>query len=212
MDFLAVVAAGAPWTIALTVSSFATGAILGLPLCLMLLSAWKPLQWLARFIILTMRSVPPIVWLFLIFFGFGSGLLAISPFEAAWIGLGLIVAANMAEVYRGAFAAIPAGEREAAIALGLPLRHRFLDVIAPQLVRIALPSAATYAISLLKDTAIASTIGVHEVAFQAYHLSQETFHSLDIFAIAGLFYIAISLLTAWAARHVDCSLKRSLAR
>lgn len=170
------------------------------------------MQWLARFIILTMRSVPPIVWLFLIFFGFGSGLLQISPFEAAWIGLGLIVAANMAEVYRGAFTAIPAGEREAAIALGLPLQYRFRDVIAPQLVRIALPSAATYAINLLKDTAIASTIGVHEIAFQAYHLSQETFHSLDIFAIAGLFYIVISLLAAWVSRHMSRSMKLGLAR
>jgi polar amino acid transport system permease protein len=210
--FFTTIAQGIPWTIALTVSAFATGALLGLPLCMMLMSPARPLRWLARLLVLTLRSVPPIVWLFFIFFGIGSGLLEISPFQAAWIGLGLITAANMAEIYRGAFAAIHPGQREAAIALGLPGRYRFMDVVAPQLLRIALPSCGTYAIGLLKDTAISSTIGVNEIAFEAYHLSQRTFHSLDVFAVAGLLYVLISLPMAWIAHWADRSMRRRLAR
>jgi len=211
-SFVTTIAAGIPWTVLLTVSAFGTGIVFGIPICMMLMSRIIILSLLGKFIVLMLRSVPPIVWLFFIFFGIGSAWAEVSPFEAAWIGLGLITAANMAEVYRGAFAALSPGQHEAATALGLPLRHRFVDVIGPQVVRVAIPSAATYAISLLKDTAIASTIGVHEIAFQAYHLSQSTFHSLDLFAVAALLYILISLPMAWLTRWADHAMKRGLAR
>jgi len=170
------------------------------------------IRYLGAALTLTLRAIPPIVWLFFIFFGIGFGYLQISPFAAGAIGLGLITAANMAEIYRGALAAIHPGQWEAAFALNLSSRHRFIDVIGPQLLRVALPSGATYAIGLLKDSAISSTIGVNEIAFQAYHTSQRTFHSLDVYAIAGLLYILISLPMAWATRWADIRLRARVAR
>lgn len=208
---LAEIAAGIPWTIALTLVAFVLGAGLGLPLCALHFSRLGLLRFVGRAIVLTFRSIPPIVWLFFIFFGVGSGLFQISPFQAAALGLGLITAANMAEIYRGALAAIHPGQWEAALALNLASRHRFADVIGPQLLRVALPSGATYAIGLLKDSAVASTIGVSEIAFQAYHTSQRTFHSLDVYAFAGLFYILLSLPMAWAARWVEVKLRARVA-
>jgi polar amino acid transport system permease protein len=206
------IAAGIPWTLAVTAAAFILGATLGLPLCGMRFSRLGVVRSFGAAITLTLRAIPPIVWLFFIFFGVGSGYMRINPFEAATIGLGLITAANMAEIYRGAVAAIHHGQWEAALALNLSSRHRFLDVIGPQLLRVALPSAATYAIGLLKDSAISSTIGVNEIAFQAYHTSQRTFHSLDVYAIAGLLYILISLPMAWATRRVDVRLRARVAR
>lgn len=211
-DILRSIAAGIPLTLALTIVAFVVGAVLGLPLCATRFSRFGAVRFLGAALILTFRSIPPIVWLFFIFFGIGSGYLQISPFEAAATGLGLITAANMAEIYRGALAAIHPGQWEAASALNLPSHHRFLDVIGPQLLRVALPSAATYAIGLLKDTAISSTIGVNEIAFQAYHTSQRTFHSLDVYAIAGALYILISLPMAWATRWADVRLRARVAR
>jgi polar amino acid transport system permease protein len=206
------IAMGIPWTLAVTAVAFAIGAALGAPLCAMRFSAFVVVRYLAASLTLILRAIPPLVWLFFIFFGLGFGYLQINPFEAAAIGLGLIAAANMAEIYRGALAAIHHGQWEAAFALNLSTRHRFVDVIAPQLLRVALPSGATYAIGLLKDTAIASTIGVSEIAFQAYHTSQRTFHSLDVYAIAGLLYILISLPMAWATRRADVRLRARVAR
>jgi polar amino acid transport system permease protein len=211
LEIMAAIAAGIPWTIALTVVAFIVGAALGLPLCAMSFSQLRAIRALATTLVLTLRSIPPIVWLFFIFFGLGSGLLQISPFQAAGTGLGLITAANMAEIYRGALAAIHLGQWEAAFALNLSSKHRFIDVIGPQLLRVALPSGATYAIGLLKDSAVASTIGVGEIAFQAYHTSQRTFHALDVYAIAGLLYILISLPMAWMSRWVDRKLRARVA-
>jgi polar amino acid transport system permease protein len=212
LDILQAIAAGIPWTLALTATAFVIGAILGQPLCAMRFSQLTAVRLLATSLILTFRSIPPIVWLFLIFFGLGSGYLQITPFQAAAAGLGLITAANMAEIYRGALSAIHPGQWDAASALNLSTRHRFLDVIGPQLLRVALPSSASYAIGLLKDSAIASTIGVSEIAFQAYHTSQRTFHALDIYAIAGLLYILMSLPMAWLTRWADVKLRARVAR
>jgi len=212
LDDLQAILTGIPFTLALTLVSFAVGGLLGLPLCALRLSRFALLRFLALSLILIFRAIPPIVWLFIIFFGIGFGYLQLDPFTAGAIGLGLITAANMAEIYRGALTAIHAGQWEAATALSLSMRHRFVDVIWPQLMRIALPSAATYVIGLLKDSAVASAIGVHEIAFQAYHVSQETFRGLDVYAAAGLIYIVLSLPIAWLARWTDLRLRAKVAR
>lgn len=212
LEDLATVFVGIPFTIALTLASFLIGASLGLPLCWMRLSRFAAVSFLATSLILICRSIPPIVWLFLIFFGLGSGYITLDPFTSAAIGLGLITAANMAEIYRGALAAIHPGQWEASHVLNLSPRHKFIDVIAPQLTRIALPSATTYVIGLMKDTAVASAIGVHEIAFEAYHLSQQTFRGLDVYASAGLLYIVISLPVAAIARWADLQMRMRVAR
>jgi polar amino acid transport system permease protein len=209
---LAAIFVGIPYTILLTLVAFAIGALLGLPLCALRMSRIGVARLLATAVILVFRAIPPIVWLFIIFFGIGFGYVQLDPFSAAAIGLGLITAANMAEIYRGALSAIHAGQWEAATVLSLSRRHRFMDVIGPQLMRISLPSAATYVIGLLKDSAVASAIGVHEIAFQAYHVSQETFRGLDVYAAAGLLYIVISLPIAWLARWTDLRLRARVAR
>ncbi len=212
LDNITTVMVGIPFTLALTLASFLLGAALGLPLCAMRMSRNRFLGFLGTALILTFRAIPPIVWLFVIFFGIGFGYLQLDPFSSAAIGLGLITAANMAEIYRGSLAAIHVGQWEASTVLNLSARHRFIDVIAPQLVRVALPSATTYAIGLLKDSAVASAIGVHEIAYEAYHLSQQTFRGLDIYAAAGLLYILISLPIAWLARWTDTRLRAVVAR
>ena len=212
LEDLRAILVGIPYTIALTLVSFAIGVLLGLPICAMRLSKVALLRFLAAALILTFRSIPPIVWLFFIFFGIGLGYLQLDPFSSAAIGLGLITAANMAEIYRGGLLAIHSGQWEAATVLNLTPRERFVDVVGPQLLRIVLPSATTYVIGLLKDTAVSSAIGVHEIAFQAYHVSQETFPGLDVYAAAGVLYIAISLPMAWFARWTDLRLRSRVAR
>jgi polar amino acid transport system permease protein len=209
---LSAIVAGLPLTVALTLAAFMFGAVLGLPLCWMRQSHIRVVAFLGTALILTFRSIPPIVWLFLIFFGIGTGYITLSPFTAAVSGLGLITAANMAEIYRGGLYAIHPGQWEASTVLNLSVRHKFVDVIGPQLFRVALPSAATYVIGLLKDTAVASAIGVHELAYQAYHLSQETFRGLSVYAAAGVIYILLSVPIAWLARWADVRLRAAVAR
>jgi len=206
------IAAGALWTLALTAVALLIGVAFGALLCAMRTSQSRLLSAIAALLILTFRSVPPIVWLFLIFFGIGADFVSHCPFQAAAIGLGLITGANLGEIFRGSLAAIHHGQWEAARALNLPRYSRFVDIIGPQLLRVALPSVATYSIGLLKDTAIASVIGVQEIAFQASHVSQRTFIGLEVFAIAGALYILLSVPMAWLTRLIDRRLRLRVAR
>ena len=207
-----VVASGVIWTVALTVGSLSFGLVLGVPLCIMRLSRFAIVRQTGAIVILLMQSIPYILMLFLIYFGIGSGYLNLTPFQAAVIGFGLVTGANVAEIYRGALKAIHPGQWEAIAALNMPARSSFRDIIAPQLLRIALPSIATYTIGLMKESALASTIGVSDIAFYAHQEAERTFKGLEVFAIAGLLYMALSIPIAGLARYSDAKLQGRIAR
>jgi polar amino acid transport system permease protein len=211
-DILPMLLAGVPWTLGVTLCAFAAGVVLGFPLCALRMARTPLLAALGAAIVLTVRSIPPIVWLFFIFFGIGGGYISLSPFVAAVVGLGLITAAQMAEVYRGAFAAIPDGQYEAAHVLNLSAPQRFFDVVLPQLTRISIPTAATYAIGLLKDSAVASTLGVSDISFQAYQVSQQTFQGLGVYSAAALVYLVLSVPVALASRWLSATLQRRISQ
>lgn len=203
---------GLPWTLALTITALFIGLVLGVPLMLARTSKHYWFRISAACIITFVRSIPPIVWLFALFFGLGSGYLRIAPFPAAAIGLGLIAAAYMAEIYRGALLSINRGQWEGAAALGMHPIRMWLDVIMPQLFRVALPAMATYAIGLLKDSAIASTIGVTELTFYANQSSMATYRGLETFSFVALVYIALSLPVAWMSRGIDAQMRKKVSR
>lgn len=203
---------GLAWTVALTIGSFTIGAILAMPLLAARRSRFFPARLLASIVIQIVRAIPPILWLFIIFFGLGMSYFPISPFVAALAGLGLIAAANMAEIYRGALNSIHHGQWEASTALDLGRWYTMRDIVAPQALRVALPSAASYLIGLMKETAVASTIGVTELVYQGNQLSQLTFRGLEVFAFVGLFYIFLSLPVAWLSRVADAHLRSKVAR
>ena len=209
---LGLILRGLPWTILITVVSLLIGCVLGYPIMMGRNARSLPIRLVSIAVISLVRAVPPLVWLFIIFFGVGTGAFSMSPLTAALIGLGLIAATNMAEIYRGGLISIHHGQWEAAQALNLGRTHTFRDVIAPQMFRVALPSSATYAIGLMKDTAIASTIGVPELAYQGARLTQETFQGLKVFGMVGLIYILLSLPIAWLSRRADLYLRAKVAR
>ena len=213
LDGALLIAGGIQWTLVVTVCSFLLGAALGVPICAMRVSRSHVLNGVSVSLIVLLGSVPPIVWIFLLYFGLGSGFLTINPVPAAIIALGVITAANMAEIYRGALNSIHPGQWDASHALGLPAWSEFFDVMVPQLFRVTLPSATTYLIGLLKDSAIASTIGVAEIAYLASFLANKQFNaSLQIFAFAGALYILISLPLAAVARVADARLRSKVAQ
>ncbi|RWB69975.1 amino acid ABC transporter permease [Mesorhizobium sp.] len=203
---------GVPWTLGVTGAALLFGIIFGFPLLMLRQSRFSALRGLMLVLIALVRGVPPIVWLFIIFFGIGTDLIQINPFSAAVITFGFIAATNMAEIYRGGLLAIHHGQYEAAESLNFNRWYKFWDVIFPQMTRVAIPSTATYAIGLLKDSAIASTIGVRELAYQGRYVTEATFHGLPVLALVGAFYILASLPIAVIARRTDAKLRRSVAR
>lgn len=203
---------GVPMTLAVTAAAFGLGMVGGVPLLLMRQSRRLLVRAPAMFVIDLIRAVPPIAWLFLIYYGLAQQGLHLGSFLAAAAGLGLFSSAHMSEIYRSGLLAVGRGQWEAARAVGLSEWRVLADVVAPQALRVVIPPSASYAINLLKDSAVASVIGVSEIAFQANAQAQATFRGLTVFALAALVYIVLSVPLAIASRVMDRRLQEVLVR
>ena len=204
---LEMIASGIWLTLLVTGLSLLFGAVLGLPLVAARRSRHPVLRAASTIYVNVVRSIPPITWLFLIYFGLPQYALKLSTFEAAVVGFSIISSAYLAEAYRAGLLSIPVGQWEAATALGMGFVDRTRHIITPQAFRVFLPVIAAFTIGLLKDSALASTIGVHEITYQANLAAKTSHNGLLAFSIAGLIYIAISLPLALATRRVDRSLR-----
>lgn len=212
MDMFWAILAGAPMTVFITAAALAIGVIGGIPLVLGRRSRFRAARMVSRFLIEVLRGVPPLVWLFLIFFGFGTSMTWMTALMASIAGLGLIACAYMAEIYRGGLSAISIGQWEAAEALGMNHRSVLAKVIGPQVFRVSVPAAATYGIGLIKDSSVVFTIGVADITFKANQQSHQSSDALTPFLIAGLVYIIITIPCAWGSRALDANLKKRVAR
>jgi polar amino acid transport system permease protein len=209
-----IVAQGIAATLQLTVVGFAIGAILGLPLLAMRVSRLWVLRATARSFIEIARGVPLIIWLFLIYNGptqFNPALGSVfTSWRSAVFAIGLVSAAYMAEIYRGALRAVNDGQFEASRALGMSQLDTATRIVGPQMVRVAIPASASYAIGLLKDSSLASTIGVFEITYFATTASSNS-SSVTPFFVAGLYYVALTFPSAWAARRLESKMLERVA-
>ncbi len=201
------IASGIGLTLLVTGLSLLFGGILGLPLVAARRSPRALLRGVATTYINVVRSVPPITWLFLIYFGFPQYALRLSTNGAAILGFSIISSAYLAEAYRAGLLSIAEGQWKAASALGMSFVNRTRYIITPQAFRVFLPIIAAFAIALLKDSALASTIGVHEITYQANLAAKTSHNGLVAFTIAGLIYIAISLPLAVVTRRIDRTMR-----
>ncbi len=161
------------------------------------------------------RGVPELVLLLLIYYGlptlvkdtlagFGHDVsLGIDPFAAGIGTLSLIYAAFACEVYRAAYLAVPAGQREAALALGLPPAATFRRVILPQMMRYALPGLGNVWMVLVKATALISIIQLPELMRNADIAARSTRMPFTFFFMACLLYLALTLVSMWGQARLE---------
>jgi polar amino acid transport system permease protein len=209
-ELLLAIAQGVKLTLYITGASLVIGGLIALVLAAAARSRLAIVRGVATLYINIVRVIPPLTWLFLIYFGLPQWALRLTTIQAAIVGFSIIASAFMAEIYRSGLLSIPAGQREAAHALGLSTFTTVRHIITPQAFRVALPAIATYAIGLLKDSALASTIGVQEITYFAQQSARQSHQGLIAFATAGVLYIAISLIVAVVARRVDFTLRRKI--
>lgn len=211
MEALLAVLIGLPMTLVVTGAAFGIGLIGGIPLMLGLRSPLLPVRAATRLVVDIIRGVPTIVWLFLLYFGVSIGGARLDSLSAAIVGLGVIASAYLAEIYRGGFSTVARGQAEAAQALGLGRGTVFRRILAPQALRTSLPSITTFLLALLKDSSIASTIGVTEMVFAATTFARQnpTTAGLTPFFLAAGVYVLVSIPLAIVARRLDSRLTRS---
>ncbi|GAB7006481.1 amino acid ABC transporter permease [Nocardioides sp. AN3] len=211
MEALRTVMLGLPMTLVVTAGALLIGTVLAVPLTLGLEHRRGPVWFLCRAAVDLVRGVPPVVWLFILFYGISLGTVRLSALSAGIGALGLVASAYLAEIFRGSLKSIHFGQAEAATALGLSLRATWVHVIGPQAWRTALPAYTNYAIALLKDSSIVSIVGVAEIVSRSGQLSRTSDLGIFVFVLAGGVYVLLSILLAWGSRHLHHRLHEAVA-
>lgn len=179
-------------TAALSVAGFALALALGLLLALCQTSSVAALRGFASLYVTIVRGVPLLALLFLLYFGLPGIGIVFDAFGAAVTGLALCFAAQIAELFRAGLKAIPAGQGEAALAVGLTPAQNLRLIILPQVTRIILAPMIVTFVSLLKDSSLASLITVNELVLTGRAMATEYFLPLQIYVAVGLCYFAIA--------------------
>jgi polar amino acid transport system permease protein len=180
---------GAVTTLWLTLAAIAGGLVVGCALALARLSA--P----AHFYIWVFRGTPLLVQLIIIFTGLPQLGLKLSVIESALLGLILNEAAYLAEIVRGGIQSIPAGQTNAARAVGFSSAQTMRYIVLPQAMRLIVPTLGNSINGLLKTTSITSVISMEELLRRTQVLIQEKFMVLELFIVAAIYYLLMT--TAW---------------
>ncbi len=179
-----------------TVSMFAWALVIGtagaLALALMRMSAAKPLRWFAIGFGWLFRGIPLLILLFFAFFALPELGILLSPFLAAIVGFSLWTAAYQAEVIRSGIIAVPPGQAEASEALGMTKAHYMRRIILPQGLRIMVPPFTGNAITLLKQTSLATLVTVPEMALLTQRIFSNNFKFVEPIFVLGMIYLAMT--------------------
>ncbi|MBD7935951.1 MULTISPECIES: amino acid ABC transporter permease [Cytobacillus] len=173
------------------------GFLLGIILSLCKISKIKLLNWLANAYTSVFRGTPLILQLMIIYFGSPQVLgFQIEGVTAAIIGFALNSAAYISEIIRAGIQAIDKGQQEAAMALGVPYRPTMVNIILPQAMKNILPALMNEFITLTKESALVTTIGVMDVMRRAYQVGANQYQFMEPLLLAGIiYYILVTILT-----------------
>ena len=205
--FLPSLMQGAMVTISLALASMAMALLLGLAGALATLSGSRVARTVAWVYTTLVRGVPDLVLMLLIFFGgqvaVNAAALAlghedyidIDPYLAGVLTIGFIFGGYLSEAFRGAFLAVPPGQREAGLAYGFSAWQIAWRITLPQMLRHALPGLANIWLVLLKSTAIVSVIGLSDLMTRGQQAAGTTREPFVFYLAVALIYLIFTSLS-----------------
>lgn len=140
-----------------------------------------------------MRNTPFLVQLFFIFFGLPSLGIRLDPILAAMLAMTLNMAAYTIEIVGAGLDAVPGGQTEAALALGLRPRQVFMKIVLPQALKVIYPALTSQIVIMMLESAVVSQIAVRELTYEADMLQARTFRSFETYFVVTLVYLVLSM-------------------
>jgi len=194
-------------TVLLSIAAFPLAIALGILIALGRRYGPRWLAWPLGLYVEVLRGTPLMLQLFVIFYVLPSAGIRLDAFFAAVLGLAVNYSAYEAEIYRAGLQAVPAGQMEAALALGMSRGLALRRIVLPQAVRIVIPATTNDFIALFKDTSVCSVITVVELT-KRYNIAAMS-HPADVLplaVLAGVLYLAMS----WPLALLSARLERRL--
>jgi His/Glu/Gln/Arg/opine family amino acid ABC transporter permease subunit len=211
--------AGFGVTMALSLAALILGVIFGLICAIISLSRYRALRVLSYSYVEALRMVPLFVVLLWIYYALPVMLRGLplpyrewpgvlwlqnmSPFTAATLALALNAGAFLSEIFRAGIESIPRGHGEAARSLGMTRWQSLRYILLPQALRRMTPPTANQFIMTVKDSSLASALGLMELTRRATELQTQTFRPLELYTLLALEYVVILLFISHIARWVE---------
>lgn len=173
---------------------------------------FAPLRWLTTLYVEVFRRVPFLVMLMVVFFAFQLGGADVSMFTVAATTVALSASAFSAENVRAGLEAIHANQWDAAEAMNMGGLTALRQVVLPQSWRVIIPPSMTYSVGLVKNTSIASQIGVLELTYAAKILNQKGFSAALCFGTILVLYFVLCYSLNRFASHLELRLAPSRHR
>ena len=187
-------------TIPLTLISFAIGLIVAVAIALIRTAKTPVLEPLARIYVWIFRGTPALVQLFVIFFGLPSIGIVIDAFPSAVIAFSLNVGAYASEALRAAISAVPKGQLEAGLCVGMSWTQTMFRIVLPQALRTAFPPLSNSLIAMVKDTSLAANITVTEMFMATQKLVAYYYEPMALYIEVGVIYLIFSTVLTWVQR------------
>ncbi|MFI0474230.1 ABC transporter permease [Halomonas sp. HMF6819] len=211
---------GALATIKIAVLAYAIGLLLGLIGAAAKLSPWAPLRGVAIAYSTSIRAVPELLLILLLYYAGSEALgtllallgvdgVRLTGFATAVGVLAFVQGAYMTEVFRGAILAIPKGQLEAADAFGFSRWTRFHRFVLPAMLPNALPGMSNLWLILIKDTALISVIGFNELFFTIQQAAASSRAYFLFYAAAGAIYLVITLSSTALFARLERRVRRT---
>lgn len=216
---LAFLMGGAGLTLGLSVAALALATVIGLVTAIARGSRWRTLRLVSGIYVELMRTLPLFVLLLWVFYAMpilvqgldpdGVGYAALgwvaqlTPFTAAVIALALNAGAFLSEIFRAGIEGVPKGQIEAAQSLGMGRWLTLRRIVLPQALRRMLPPTVGQFIHTVKDSSLASAIGLAELTRRATELQTQTYRPLELYTLLALEYLVILLLLSRLSRWLE---------
>ncbi len=188
-------------TFELTIVSVFIAIFIGLFFAFLKISRIKILEWIADIYIFLVRGTPLVVQIFIFYFGLTS--LNISQFLAVVLGLAFHNGAYIAEIFRGSIQSIEKGQMEAGRSLGMSAGLAMRRIILPQAVRRALPPLGNQFIIALKDSSLASFIGMFELFNVATTYGSNDYDYMSYLLIVAVYYLILVLVFSFLVSIIE---------
>ena len=180
--------------------------VFGLVTALFRMSSSFVARVVARGYLELIRNTPLLVQIFFLYFVMAP-VLGIERFTAAVLALSLFEGAYASEIFRAGIVSIHKGQWEAAHSLGLNTYHTYRHIVLPQAIRRLLPPLTSQAISLIKDSALVSTIAVYELMMQGRTAISDTFMTFEIWFTVAAIYLVVTVVLSILVNIMEIRLK-----
>lgn len=211
-DYLPFFLGGIPVTLEITVLAMAVAVPVAVILALGRKSPHAALRWPAGFVIEFFRGSSALVQLFWAFYVLPLFGLTLPPLVCGVLVLGINEGSFMSEVVRAGLEAVPKGQHEAAVALGLPTRYRLFRIILPQALPLMMPPFGNELITMLKFTALVSLVTIQDLSFRASLIGDTLGESGPVFGLTIVVYFVLALILAGLVRLLERAVARWAGR